>query len=299
MTRELKLALIVGFALVLTVAILVSDHLSKARNATLANVTGTSKVEAKIPDMPIRSPEDVLPPSATASAVTPDKPVAPPEGEIRPETKVAMSDPAPAEPVVIGQASSGPHRETKFGPGALQVGLVETKPSEAKPQTTVPAGTPQDIVKHEIAKKDAPKAAEKTHKIAEGDSLYSISKKYYNDGSLWKKLAAANSGKVSENGSLKVGSVINIPAKETLTGKPEVAKVEPKAAKQPAKPETKSAKAEEAKIKSYQVRPGDTLTNIARAQLGSPGRSSEIASLNRMDPEDDLLAGAILKIPAR
>ena len=36
MTRELKLALIVGFALVLVVTVLISDHLSHARQTELA-----------------------------------------------------------------------------------------------------------------------------------------------------------------------------------------------------------------------------------------------------------------------
>lgn len=39
MTRELKLALIVGFALVLLVAVLISDHLSDARSARLADAS--------------------------------------------------------------------------------------------------------------------------------------------------------------------------------------------------------------------------------------------------------------------
>ena len=38
MTREQKLALIIGFSLVLLVGVLVSDHLSGARNAHLADV---------------------------------------------------------------------------------------------------------------------------------------------------------------------------------------------------------------------------------------------------------------------
>lgn len=51
MTRELKLALIVGFALVLLVTVLISDHLSKARKAQLAgNVTDAPTGVATTPN---------------------------------------------------------------------------------------------------------------------------------------------------------------------------------------------------------------------------------------------------------
>ncbi|MGH7243876.1 MAG: LysM peptidoglycan-binding domain-containing protein [Phycisphaerales bacterium] len=316
-TRELKLALIVGFALVLTVAILVSDHLSKARTATLATIGNTQKVVAKVPDAPIRS-LDELPPSQLPAAIEVTAPVA-----AAPEA----TTPAPAEtlasttaPVVIGQQQAGTGHESKFGPGRTNGSLSASIREHADVSSVSPTlgsamptgATPQDIVQKEVKKTEGgktPLAGEKTYKVADGDSLFAISKKFYNDGMLYKKLAAAN--KISESGGLKVGSTISIPSKESLTGKPEVIKPDAKLASKPAtttnpvsakvepKPDAKAVKVEASKAKSYQVRPGDTLTNIARLQLGSAARSTEIASLNKMDPDDDLLAGAILKLPSR
>ena len=46
-TRELKLALIVGFSLVLVVTILVSDYFSKARRVSLATPAGDTQVSMK------------------------------------------------------------------------------------------------------------------------------------------------------------------------------------------------------------------------------------------------------------
>lgn len=311
-TRELKLALIVGFALVLTVAILVSDHLSKARTANLASVGGTTKVVAKVPDSPIRSLEDLLP-AQLPPAIEVTSPVASvteaPAREA--EQPVQMTG-----PVVIGQQQVTPGRDVKIaaGPqesaGSLSTSIREhaqTPTTTLGTSTAVPTGaTPQEIVAKEVKKaetKPAPLAGEKTYKVAEGDTLYAICRKQYGDAHLYKKLAAAN--KLSESAGLKVGTTIILPSKESLGGKSETAKPETKpesrvAAKtSPAKPEAKAAKVEESKNKSYQVRPGDTLSNIARKELGSASRSSEIASLNRMDPDDDLLAGAILKLPTR
>lgn len=331
-TRELKLALIVGFALVLTVAILVSDHLSKARNATLANVTGNSKVTAKVPEQPIRSPEDILPPSMTpavevattgpaagslASSITePTQVAAAPEASnaaVPPglaDKFVAVDTPA-LMPVVIGQ-TSGSKVTTPVKP---EVTNTPTRTvAYLPPHSGTSPTTPQELVKSEVQKKaeatkPAPLAAiEKTYKVAEGDTFFALSKKFYGTTKFANQLASANSGRLGSNNVLRAGASIVIPSKESLTGKPETASDPKVASKTPAKVEAKpvakpvvktEAKVEASKVKSYQVRPGDTLSNIARNQLGSPARSTEIASLNRMDPEDDLLAGAILKIPAR
>ncbi|MBX3379730.1 MAG: LysM peptidoglycan-binding domain-containing protein [Phycisphaeraceae bacterium] len=304
MTRELKLALIVGFALVLTVAILVSDHLSKARTATLASVGGTQKVVAKVPDSPIRSLDDLIPTSLPAAVEVATPAVAASDSpEVTPmDTGMPMS-----APVVIGQQQVGGLHESKFGSGraegagSLSASIREHADVSAVTPTfgssMAPAGeTPRDILQAEIKKsepsKAAPLAGEKTYKVVSGDSLYAIAKKFYNDGTQWKRIVAANPGKATESGSIKIGTTIVIPGKEAE-------KTSLIAASKPAaKVETKATKVEESKAKSYQVRPGDTLTSIARKQLGSPSRAGDIASLNKMDPEDDLLAGAILKIPA-
>lgn len=312
-TRELKLALIVGFALVLTVAILVSDHLSKARTASLASVGGTQKVVAKTPDAPIRSLDELIPAQLPPAIEVSTPAVATTEQPAATDTTVAKgSETSILPPVVIGQQQAGTGHESKFGPGRTG-GLgdsIREQSEKQSPATVVigstPAPTPVDIVKNEIKKAESPKTAplaEKTHKIAEGETLFAVSKKYYGDANLWRKLAAANNGKVQENGAVKVGTTIVIPSKESLTGKPET-KADPKLAAKPqskpvpTKPDTKAAKVEDSKTKSYQVRPGDTLMNIAKRQLGSSSRSDEIASLNKIDPDDDLLAGAILKLPA-
>lgn len=336
-TRELKLALIVGFAIVLTVAILVSDHLSKARQASLADVGAANaiRVSAKLPEEPIKSPDELLPATLQpamsvtdptlpreADATNAQQPLLPPSRE----TQVAASEGATA-PVVIGQGSaalqtnlSQPVREdatsvrndvthqnpikavpapvdaaAKHSPaGDLVIQTLEQKKNETKPETK-PSALPIG-------------PGDKTHTIAENESLYSISKRYYGNGNFWRQLAAANAGRVSESGSARVGTKIVIPPKDVLLGKADtktVAKPEAKpesksAAKQEQKPDSKTpAKVSESKARAYTVKPGDTLGRIAARELGSSKRLGEIAALNKMDPDDDLLVGAILKLPAK
>ena len=50
-----------------------------------------------------------------------------------------------------------------------------------------------------------------THKIRANDSLYKLAKKYYNDGTKWKKIYQANRNIMPDPHSLKIGQEILIP----------------------------------------------------------------------------------------
>ena len=50
-----------------------------------------------------------------------------------------------------------------------------------------------------------------THKIKANDSLFKLAKRYYNDGSKWKKIFQANKNKMSNPNSLKIGQELLIP----------------------------------------------------------------------------------------
>lgn len=356
MTRELKLALIVGFAIVLTVAILVSDHLSKARQATLADVAGVSatRMAAKAPEEPIKSPDELLPASLPAAMNVTEPMLTRGESDagLLPPSKPAETDPALAQslaqsgstsepvhaPIVIGQGSSALHTNllTPVSGDATiaRRNLTDGAPAGSSPTTPIETAAKQspagDAILQKAAEKTSDKKPEtkptalpigpndKVHVIAENESLYAIAKKYYGSGNLWRELAAANAGRVSESGSARVGTKIVIPSKDVLLGKatpdkaakPQLVKADPKSttkevAKPSDKPSDKVAEkatpkaAEVAKTRDYVVKPGDSLGRIAARELGSSKKAGVIAALNKMDPDDDLLAGATLKLPAK
>lgn len=51
----------------------------------------------------------------------------------------------------------------------------------------------------------------RTHVVQKGDTLYSIARRYYGDGKRWREILDANSNRVKNPQSLKVGTKLIIP----------------------------------------------------------------------------------------
>ncbi|MFO0792672.1 MAG: LysM peptidoglycan-binding domain-containing protein [Candidatus Brocadiaceae bacterium] len=62
-----------------------------------------------------------------------------------------------------------------------------------------------------MTEKDTSNSTGKKHTIQQGDSLYKIALKYYNDGSKWNKILDANKSALRNKNALKVGQEIIIP----------------------------------------------------------------------------------------
>jgi LysM repeat protein len=54
----------------------------------------------------------------------------------------------------------------------------------------------------------------KTYVVKKGDTLWSISYKFYNDGKSWKKIQEANKALLANPNSLKPGMTLTIPAQQ-------------------------------------------------------------------------------------
>lgn len=75
---------------------------------------------------------------------------------------------------------------------------------QAKPVATVKKTRP-------AASSPAPKTKPKTHKVVKGDTLWKLSKKYYGDGSKYKKIFNANKKIIKNPNLIYVGQVLTIP----------------------------------------------------------------------------------------
>lgn len=151
---------------------------------------------------------------------------------------------------------------------------------------------------------------DRSYTIAAGDSLYQIAKRYYGDGEAWRELAKYNGDRVGKDGSLRPGVKIKIPAGEKIGIKNAKALLKddakPKIEVKPTKPDANPTKIGETRIadsktskssKTYTVKKGDTLSEIAMNQLGTMKRANEIVKLNNLKDAGDIRVGMTLKLP--
>lgn len=262
MTRENKLALVVGFGLILFVGILISDHFSTVRNQQVANLH-KPVMEPVIDRTSDAKVIDLLPPtpavnttSMAASALDP----------VRPEQRTMINPDGYLQPRIVQQ------------PGAdlrAMLGSAETTPDGFVPVNPEPPAI-QVNVKH--------------HDVKSGETLYAICREHYGDTTLVKALAQYN--KMDDPASLKVGRRLMIPPAEEIGGRT-VASTAPAAASS-----SSSAQPKPAAPATYVVKSGDSLATIAQRFLGSKSKWKKLHEMNRdvVEDPDDLKVGTVLKV---
>ncbi len=291
MTREHKLALIVGFALVLVLGVLVSDHFSKARQAQMAGIGD------------IRPPTDREIGTGTAGMRSTGltAPAAQPEPAAARADLHALPGFAKGDPSLSG----GTQLATNTNPGTPLLVHVQ-RGTEYLPRGDEhydpPAGvTPPPPV--------VPQIPMTRYDVKEGDTLYGIAQKIYNDGKLWEKIRDSNKDKLGSGGTLHKGVTLLLPPKDVLLGKPYVPVAAPGTLvngprgplSDPALPKADAKPVVAGDFREYVVKDGDTLVAISRKMLNSGKRFNEIIEANKgtlADPES-LSVGMKLRIPAK
>lgn len=149
-----------------------------------------------------------------------------------------------------------------------------------------------------IEQHDAPAGVEKTHEIQSGDALSKIASAAYGSASpgIVKALAAYNG--LDDPGLIQKGQTIRIPPVELLINpgdRPAPARTAQNASRRAA---IERPAANDAGV--YTVKAGDTLSRIARNELGQETRWTEILKLNRdrLKSPDRLTEGMKLRMPA-
>lgn len=331
MTREHKLALLVGFSLVLIVGVLISDHFSPARNQEVSagsmsagtpvkfggsaaglQVAAEPRFDAQLPSTLISEPPTPQRlPEQIGSRV-----------EESPSSSGTSTGPQPFEMTMTGGRSGGAnptipdplrgdfeHATGQFGERMARgdSGLSSTpSPGSALNRSTttvVPTPAPP-------AGKQFSTGTVIRHTVREGDSVFRIAAMHYGDGTLWPRLRDFNRGKIGSEGEIRGGVVLELPPKDVLLG----TAVMPPPGVIPQREQPAGAPAAPAKTDSpqkrgddagapriYVVKKGDELGTVAKETLGSARRWPEIAALNRdvLPDPDQLQTGMKLRIPAR
>ncbi len=303
MTRELKLALIIAVTLILSVMVLISDHLSVQRRPVVAAEVAVQP--DRVPPPPVvEAPAPVAStvgdaldgtPSEVATDQAADQAADQGEG---PSTTVAMGETdehaelAKAIERVGGTVKDGeiviPENAAKAK--APVVELTQETPTAPAPRSSM-APKPTTAGKSTTS---GPKG--RTHVVAPGDSAFKIARQYLGDGKYWKQIKEANPKAFANDAELKVGTEIVIPEVRQAAPKAAPAPVTPtkssptRLAQDPKSPTTKTVASkstvaskgkDSSKGKQYTIRKGDTLHAIAKRELGSSGRVDEIMRMNR------------------
>lgn len=274
MTRENKLALVVGFGLVLFVGILVSDHYSainRKPGADLHDPSAMARAE------PVRTIRDIT-----------NRPATPPIAAGAPQ--LASSG---------GGADGG---DGSAAPGG------STLPDGSK-GVHVPTGTIEPRLDEVFAKRGPdlapgdggtivdPLRAAPTYVVKKGDTLYGIARDQLASGERWKEIQDLN--KLKDAKSLAEGMRLTMPAMSTDSGKALLVDARTSGDRMSETTKPEATRPVSTKLREHTVRDGETLTEIARKMLGTGNRWQELYQLNkdRLTSPDTVAPGTVLRIP--
>lgn len=271
-TREHKLALIIGFSLVLVVLVLVGDHFSSARKSQPGSglsvlgprESGGAVVGNDGPGMGGTNGGSTMSPAGPGMNRTMDIAMVPPSspspgmGGAQDPAFVGTQYYYPVEePTPIGGPGAGP--VVQGGPTrpmsneSERVGQGQGHPLMAPTQSPRGSSESMPIPGFEPAAPRAPTSIDPTpapaaptkpllpitkgkmqkRTVKEGETLYSLTEEVYGDGNLWPKLKDYNKGKIKADGSVREGVTLTFPPKDVLSGKAMLADETGTAGRQP------------------------------------------------------------------
>ncbi len=270
MTRENKLALVIGFGLVLFVGILISDHFSTAQNQESADFVSARGGGTTSADQRRRDPQLLEPQRAAEERTrfTPS-PTLMGTGELRTAETGDREEQRDREPDRNRQADRDDRSGQTSEPERIVIGGQNGRSGRENDRTRTEPPV-------------------RFHDVRSGESLGAIARQYYGDEALFRQLAEFN--EISNPNLVPAGRRLRIPAVEVLRGE----------APAPSASDSESPRrAPEPAYTTYTIQRGDTLSRIAQRMLGSAQRWREIYELNResIDNPDNVPLGTELRIP--
>jgi len=297
MTRETKIGLLLGMGVILLIGIIISDHLSGVQQQDAADFTGFG-AEAQ------RSIE-----SSDAAPGIPGHQIAQPANQqestspvIEAPNNFFIPDPSnDAEMLRARQAQATPGN----GPSHTDATAEETSQSQQKhllfragdevPTVTfgnAPAPLPH-MLNNAITIPQPATSPGIRHTVLGGETLFKIAERHYGNGEYWRAIAQANPGKVTRDGQVRQGIVLDIPkrAESDLgsdfipVGSGRLIPVDHRTPRNTSR--------------VIVVVSGDTLSELATKHLGSATRWEDLLKANRdkLDSPEALKVGMKLRLP--
>ncbi len=250
MTRENKLALIIGFGFLLFVGILVSDHLSARAGPASVPVALRSKQPVGLPREP-EAPREfgqqdrALPltmPEFDNTRIVREQPpleIEQPQGFIPvPEQPMAFAEPKPRVHVIakgetLGVVSKKYYNTTRYAAqleslngvrsSALKIGQeIQIPPIEvidpSKAVVVTPPVEPQGGYTFPIDPQtmqshgvEPQAAAFRTVTLNKGQTLYQLAKRELGSSARWEEITQADGGRISNPNALRAGASLRVP----------------------------------------------------------------------------------------
>lgn len=318
MTKETKIGLLVGMGVIILIGILISDHLSVAQRqqqAQLANgipeihqdmIPPPPQVARDLPQAqatrrtePMPLPDEL--PATVTRETLPTPAPAPSAATANPGVQVAAADPKPhtiyqdvttlldERPVAVTQpvmpsapAAVQGYRPIPSDPGAAIPPGFEVVPAQPAPR--VPGVQEAKAIVHYVGKEE---------------TLSDISRKYYGSAGAWKDIYEANRSVIPNPNLVRPGVRLVIPPKPG-TPSANVAASAGSNNTGTAIRITAERPAPAPAMKTYTVKSGDTLSDIADRFTGSAANWKKVYAANkdRIKDPDRLSEGTVLQIPA-
>jgi nucleoid-associated protein YgaU len=235
MTKENKIALVVGFALILVVGILISDHLSTARSQEPADLLPPAR------DPLLERGDDprllLFPPGESASPASPAAPTSGPTGGAMTAQGPASAPPpiipirdvpqAPAAAAAFHTIRSGESLtlicQQHYGDGTLARDLARFN-NLANPDVVM-AGVRLRLPSAEVLRPGGPanprpatsaatpaaRDARGTYTVRSGDVLSVLAQRLLGSARRWQELYEHNRDKIDDPDHLVAGTVLRIP----------------------------------------------------------------------------------------
>ncbi len=266
-TKESKLALIIGFVLVLVVGVLVSDHFSQANKMSLQNLAQG--------EQETRTPIATLGPRESQGINNAFRDIA---EQVRSNEYASGAQTQPSHaPVEIDNTNPG---STSILDDAIKYAQETVKKAE---YPVAGDWKPKQPVQQEPIR-EIPEPTYHLYTVESGDTLIGIARRYLGDGDRYRDIESLNADKLGPDLVLKVGMKLRLPGDAPIITLQE---------------RGKSSTVKRSGDRVYTVKPGDTLGEIAYKLLGTSKRANEIVELNEIESADTIFVGMTLKIPAK
>jgi nucleoid-associated protein YgaU len=306
MTRETKVGLLVGMAIILLIGIIVSDLLVEpAATAPPALQRMAGGVERELATSePAATTYEASPsrwahPSSSSSLPSPQRersrPV-PTPAELQPNTPPGFeSGSRLTTPIAAGRIAAPAQAQTQAqvvtfdrpasNPEALADALPQLPASRQPIATTDAAAAPTASSTAASIASAARPTSVGTVTVGSGDTLYRIAERTLGDGNRWRELYEANRDTLTSPDVLRAGMSLRIPGRSA-----------PSASNSGGA----TTRPESGRTTVYTVQSGDTLYRIAARSLGDGNRWRELYEANRSVIGSDparLEAGMKLALP--